>query len=80
MYEVHILSPHIPMASIVCAVRVKATLRLMRLVPCILYVNAAAPLLVAATRGTNEWLKGREMYRIILTMDTLVWLTMGLYG
>ena len=31
----------------------------MWLVPCILYVNTAAPLLVVTARGMNEGLKGR---------------------
>ena len=34
--------------------------------PCILYANAAAPLLVVATRGMNEGLKGCVPYRITL--------------
>ena len=39
----------------------------MQLVPCILYVNAAAPLLIAVASGMKEGLKGRVTYRITFT-------------
>ena len=51
LYEVQTPSPCIPLAPIVCAPRNQAPLHLMWLVPCILYVNAAAPFLVAAAMG-----------------------------
>ena len=53
------------MASIVCAVRV------LQLVPCILYANALAPLLIVAARGMDEGLKEHVPYHITLTIAVM---------
>ena len=52
-------STFIHMASIVCAVRAKALLYIMRLAPFYVYTIIAAPLLVVAACGTDEGLKAR---------------------
>ena len=55
------------MVSIVCSVRVQATLYLVQLAPFQIYMNVAEALSVAAACGIDEGLKGRVTYCIIFT-------------
>ena len=59
------------MATIACVVKVESPLCLIQPVPCILFANAAVPLLVAVSRGTKEELKGNVPHHVTLTL-TLV--------